>query len=49
MNCVSESLANMIGPLPKHLQDRLLDEITPMISDILDEAKWEDQFQLLSV
>jgi hypothetical protein len=35
----------MIESLPDHLQKKLLDEITPIISEALDEAKWESQFQ----
>jgi hypothetical protein len=35
----------MIEALPEHLQRKILDEITPIISEALDEAKWEDQFE----
>jgi len=35
----------MIEALPEHLQKKLLDEITPIISEALDEAKWEAQFE----
>jgi hypothetical protein len=35
----------MIEALPEHLQKKLLDEITPIIAEALDEAKWEAQFQ----
>jgi hypothetical protein len=45
MNCVAETVTKMIEALPEHLQKKLLDEITPIISEALDEAKWEDQFQ----
>jgi len=45
MNCVAETVTKMIESLPEHLQKKLLDEITPIISEVLDEAKWEDQFQ----
>jgi hypothetical protein len=45
MNCVTETVTKMIESLPEHLQKKLLDEITPIISEALDEAKWEDQFQ----
>ena len=45
MNCVAETVTKMIASLPEHLQKKLLDEITPIISEALDEAKWEDQFQ----
>jgi hypothetical protein len=44
MNCVAETVTKMIESLPEHLQKKLLDEITPLISEALDEAKWEDQF-----
>ena len=44
MNCVAETVTKMIESLPEHLQKKLLDEITPIISEVLDEAKWEDQF-----
>ena len=45
MNCVAETVTKMIEALPEHLQNKLLDEITPIISEALDEAKWEAQFQ----
>ena len=45
MNCVAETITKMIESLPDHLQKKLLDEITPIISEALDEAKWESQFQ----
>jgi len=45
MNCVAETVTKMIEELPEHLQKKLLDEITPIISEALDEAKWEAQFQ----
>jgi hypothetical protein len=45
MNCVAETVTKMIEALPEHLQKKLLDEITPIISEALDEAKWEAQFQ----
>ena len=45
MNCVAETVTKMIELLPEHLQKKLLDEITPIISEAIDEAKWEDQFQ----
>ena len=45
MNCVAETVTKMIESLPEHLQKKLLDEITPIISEALDEAKWEEQFQ----
>jgi hypothetical protein len=35
----------MIESLPDHIQKKLLDEITPIISEALDQAKWEAQFQ----
>ncbi len=45
MHCVSETVTKMLEALPEHMQKKLLDEITPIISDALDEAKWESQFQ----
>ena len=45
MNCVAETVTKMIEALPEHLQKKLLDEITPIIAEALDEAKWEAQFQ----
>jgi hypothetical protein len=45
MNCVAETVTKMIESLPEHLQKKLLDEITPIISEAMDEAKWEEQFQ----
>ena len=44
MNCVAETISKMIESLPEHFQKKLLDEITPIISEALDEAKWEAQF-----
>jgi len=35
----------MIETLPDHIQRKLLDDFTPLISEALDEAKWETQFQ----
>ena len=32
MNCVAETVTKMIESLPEHLQKKLLDEITPIIS-----------------
>ena len=40
MNCVTETLTKMIESLPEPLQKKLLDEITPLISEALDDAKW---------
>jgi hypothetical protein len=35
-----------LASLPKEFKNKkLLDEITPIISEALDEAKWEEQFQ----
>ena len=45
MNCVAETVTKMIEALPEHLQKKLLDEITPIIAEALDEAKWEAQFE----
>jgi hypothetical protein len=45
MDCVAETVAKMIEALPEHLQKKLLDEITPIIAEALDDAKWEAQFQ----
>ena len=45
MNCIMETVTKMIEALPEHLQKKLLDEITPIISEALDEAKWEAQFE----
>ena len=45
MNCVTETLTKMIESLPEPLQKKLLDEITPLISEALDDAEWETQFQ----
>ena len=45
MNCVTETVTKMIESLPEHLQKKLLDEITPIIAEALDEAKWEGKFQ----
>jgi hypothetical protein len=45
MNCVAETVTKMIESLPEHLQKKLLDEITPIISEAVDEARWESNFQ----
>jgi hypothetical protein len=45
MNCVAETVTKMIESLPEHLQKKLLDEITPIISEAVDEARWESDFQ----
>jgi hypothetical protein len=45
MNCVTETLTKMIESLPEPLQKKLLDEITPLISEALDDSEWETQFQ----
>jgi len=45
MNCVAETITKMIEALPEHFQKKLLHEITPLISEALDDAKWEEQFQ----
>jgi hypothetical protein len=45
MDCVAETVTKMIEALPEHLQKKLLDEITPIIAEALDDAKWEAQFQ----
>jgi hypothetical protein len=45
MNCVAETVTKMIESLPEHLQKKLLEEITPIIAEALDEAKWETQLQ----
>jgi hypothetical protein len=45
MSCTAETITKMIEALPEHLQKKLLDEITPIISEALDETKWEEQFQ----
>ena len=45
MNPVTETITKMIESLPEHIQKKLLDDFTPLISEALDEAKWETQFQ----
>ena len=45
MDCVSETITKMIESLPKGMQDRVLEEIKPIISEALDEAKWQMQFE----
>ena len=45
MNCIAETVTKMIEALPEHFQKKLLDEIAPIISEALDEAKWEAQFE----
>ena len=45
MNCVSETITKMIESLPLDIQERVLEEIQPIISDAIDEAKWQAQFE----
>jgi len=45
MDCVSETITKMIEALPKGMQDRVLEEIKPIISEALDEAEWQMQFE----
>ena len=45
MDCVSETITKMIESLPKGMQDRVLEEIKPIISEALDEAEWQMQFE----
>ena len=45
MNCVTETIVKMIEALPEHIQKKLLDDFTPLISEAMDEAKWETQFE----
>jgi hypothetical protein len=45
MDCVAETVTKMLESLPEHMQKKFLDEITPIISEAFDEAKWESQFQ----
>jgi len=45
MNCVTETVTKMIEALPEPLQKKVLEEITPFISEALDEAKWAAQFE----
>jgi hypothetical protein len=45
MNCVSETITKMIQALPESLQERVLEEIKPIIAEALDEAEWQMQFE----
>ena len=45
MDCVTETITKMIESLPKGLQDRVLEEIKPIISEALDEVEWQMQFE----
>ncbi len=45
MNNASETITKMIESLPESMQDRVLDEIKPIISEALDEAQWKMQFE----
>ncbi len=45
MNCVTETVTKMIEALPEPLPKKVLEEITPIISEALDEAKWAAQFE----
>jgi hypothetical protein len=45
MNCITETVTKMIEALPEPLQKKVLEEITLIISEALDEAKWAAQFE----
>lgn len=45
MDCVSETITKMIESLPKGVQERVLEEIKPIISGALDEAEWQMEFE----
>jgi len=45
MNCVRETITKMIEALPESLQERVLEEIKPIIAEALDEAEWQMQFE----
>jgi hypothetical protein len=45
MECASETLTKMIEALPRSSQERVLEEIMPIISEALDEAEWQMQFE----
>jgi len=45
MDCVSETITKMIEALPREIQNRVLEEIKPIISEALDEAEWQMQFE----
>ena len=45
MDCVSETITKMIESLPKSVQERVLEEIKPLISEALDEAEWQMEFE----
>ena len=45
MDCVTETITKMIESLPKSMQERVLEEIKPIISEALDEAEWQIQFE----
>jgi hypothetical protein len=45
MNCASETLTKMLEALPNSLQERVLEKIMPIISEALDEAEWQMQFE----
>jgi len=45
MNNTSETITKMIQSLPKSMQDRVLEEIKPIISEALDEAQWQMQYE----
>ena len=45
MDCISETITRMIESLPKSVQERVLEEIKPIISEALDEAEWQMEFE----
>ncbi len=45
MDCVSETITKMIESLPKSVQERVLEEIKPIIAEALDEAEGQMEFE----
>ncbi len=45
MDSVTETITKMIQLLPRRMHDRVLEEITPIFSEALDDAEWEGQLE----
>lgn len=45
MNANFETLTKMISQLPDNLQESIVEELKVIVSQALDEAHWQDQYQ----
>jgi len=44
MDAATETILKMIEPLPEETKNRIVDELRIMVSEISDEAIWQEQF-----